>query len=40
VEAIRIVYASALGVLGVSAPDRMDLPAGAETDAVEGEGVA
>jgi arginyl-tRNA synthetase len=42
VEAIRTVYAAALGLLGVSAPERMDRPAatspGADGGADEGEG--
>jgi arginyl-tRNA synthetase len=35
IKAIRAVYASALGALGISAPDRMDLPATAEADDTE-----
>jgi arginyl-tRNA synthetase len=35
IEAIRIVYAGALELVGVSAPERMDRPAEADTEAVE-----
>ena len=33
IEAIRVVYAAALDVLGVSAPERMDLPANGNAEA-------
>jgi arginyl-tRNA synthetase len=38
VRAIRAVYASALDVLGISAPERMDLPQSVESDQAEPEG--
>lgn len=38
VRAIRSVYAQALDVLGISAPDRMDLPAAEQSDQAEPEG--
>jgi arginyl-tRNA synthetase len=37
IEAIRVVYASALALLGVSAPERMDRPAAGAGDTDEGE---
>lgn len=35
IRAIRAVYATALGAIGVSAPDRMDLPQSAQEDAAD-----